>query len=119
METTEKSNYGDLTNLALITDGIQKLFPTGSGVLVYELNPYDFYNIKRRFPEVGENKNRFKIDISGVEVVFILKGSIEKELNNVEEELNNVEKEQTPPEPIIINDTFLTKIIKLFSKKRS
>lgn len=112
METTEESNYGDLTNLALITDGIQKLFPTGSGVLVYELNPYDFYNIKRRFPEVGENKNRFKIDISGVEVVFILKGSIEKELNATE-------KEQTPPEPITINDTFLTRIIKLFSKKRS
>ncbi len=112
METTEESNYGDLTNLALITDGIQKLFPTGSGVLVYELNPYDFYNIKRRFPEVGENKNRFKIDISGVEVVFILKGSIEKELNDIE-------KEQTPPEPITINETFSTKIIKLFSKKRS
>lgn len=119
METTEESNYGDLTNLALITDGIQKLFPTGSGVLVYELNPYDFYNIKRRFPEVGENKNRFKIDISGVEVVFILKGSIEKELNNVEKELIATEKEQTPPEPITINDTFLTRIIKLFSKKRS
>ena len=108
METTEKSNYGDLTNLALITDGIQKLFPTGSGVLVYELNPYDFYNIKRRFPEVGENKNRFKIDISGVEVVFILKGSIEKELDSVYREttLDKLNKNFNKIKTVIANRNF-------------
>jgi len=114
METVQESNYGDLTNLALITDGIQKLFPTGLGVLVYELNVYDFYNIKKQFPEINENKNRFKIDISGVEVVFILKGSLEKELNKIE-------KDQASTEVLepVINDSFLNKLLKLFSKKRS
>jgi hypothetical protein len=114
METTQENNYGDLTNLALITDGIQKLFPTGLGVLIYELNVYDFYNIKKQFPEINENKNRFKIDISGVEVVFILKGSIEKELTKLEEEQTSTEVLKP-----MTNDSFLKKLLKLFSKKRS
>jgi hypothetical protein len=69
---------------------------------------------KKQFQEINDNKNRFKIDISGVVVVFILKGSLEKELNKIEKD--KVSTEVLEP---VNNDSFLNKLLKLFSKKRS
>lgn len=58
--------------LAEITDKVQALFPNGRGVLVYELKKPDFYSLKKEF-DINETENKqFKIDISGVEVIFIL-----------------------------------------------
>ena len=64
-----------LENLALITDGVQSLFPTGKSVLIYELNHRDFNYIRSNFKNIKYGETQIKIDISGTEVVFILEGS--------------------------------------------
>ena len=58
--------------LAEITDQIEKLFPKGKGVLVYELNREDFFKTKTEFNIIETIDKQFKIDISGVEIIFIL-----------------------------------------------
>jgi len=58
--------------LAEITDSIEKLFPNGKGVLVYELNITDFQQIKTEFNIRNKSEKQFKIDISGTEIIFIL-----------------------------------------------
>ena len=77
MAKIEESVVGDLEKLALITDGIQNVFPDGVGAIVFELKPHDYYRVKNNFKQLNTKEDRFKIDISGVEVIFILEGSIE------------------------------------------
>lgn len=57
--------------LAEISDEMQRLFPNGRGVVVFELKLPDFINIKKDFNVNGDTK-QFKIDISGTEIIFIL-----------------------------------------------
>jgi hypothetical protein len=84
MAKIEESVVGDLEKLALITDGIQNVFPDGVGVIVFELKPHDYYRVKNNFKQLNTKEDRFKIDISGVEVIFILEGSIETEIKKEE-----------------------------------
>lgn len=58
--------------LAQIADEIDKLFPNGRGVIVYELKKPDFLNIKKEFNILDTSDQQFKIDISGTEIIFIL-----------------------------------------------
>jgi hypothetical protein len=114
MEEDKTSIDGILEKLALITDATQKLFPYGKTLIVFELDEEDFKKVQKNFRKIDHTHKKFTVDISGVEVVFILKGSLEKELNKIE-------KDQTSTEVLepVINDTFLNKLLKLFSKKRS
>ena len=58
--------------LAEIADSIEKLFPNGKGVLVFELNDKDFQELKSNFNIRNKSEKQFKIDISGTEIIFIL-----------------------------------------------
>jgi hypothetical protein len=58
--------------IAEITDYIEKLFPNGKAVLVYELKKTDFENVQKEFGIKANSDKQFKIDISGSEVIFIL-----------------------------------------------
>lgn len=58
--------------LAEVTDVVEKLFPNGKAVIVYELKKPDFLNIKKEFNILETKDNQFKIDISGTEIIFIL-----------------------------------------------
>jgi len=69
-----------LENLALITDGVQALFPTSKSVLIYELNSGDFTYVKSHFKNIKIDENQIKIDISGTEVIFILENSYKEQL---------------------------------------
>lgn len=89
MAENEKSIIGELEKLALITDAVQDVFPKGTGAIVFELDPNDFYRVKNYFKQLVLDDGRFKIDISGVEVIFILKGSIEIEIQKEEETQKN------------------------------
>lgn len=104
MAKVEESVVGDLEKLALITDGIQNVFPDGVGAIVFELKPYDYYRVKNNFKELKTDDGRFKIDISGVEVIFILEGSMDVEIN----------KEETP---IIEKKSFWSNVIKRLTGK--
>lgn len=58
--------------LAQIADEVEKLFPNGRGVIVYELKKPDFYSIKKEFNISDKGEQQFKLDISGTEIIFIL-----------------------------------------------
>jgi hypothetical protein len=108
MAENKESISGDLEKLALITDGIQNVVPDGVGVIVFELKPHDFYRVKNYFKQLGLNEGRFKIDISGVEVIFILEGSIEKEI-----------KEEEKKPQVEVKKTFWSKLTEKLSRKVS
>lgn len=75
MDENKKSIDGIIEKLALITDSTQALFTEGKSALIFELNYYEFKNVQRNFKQVDQYHTQFKIDISGVEVFFILEGS--------------------------------------------
>jgi len=109
MAKNEESIVGDLEKLALITDAVQNVFPKGVGALVFELDPNDFYRVKNCFKQLTLDDGKFRIDISGVEVIFILKGSVEKE----------IEKEEETTEKIKETENFWSKFIKKLRRKKS
>jgi hypothetical protein len=46
---------------------------------VFELPEVDFKEVQKNFREIDSNYTKFKIDLSGVEVIFILENSYEEE----------------------------------------
>jgi hypothetical protein len=81
MENNSQVIYGLIERMALVSDAIDSLFANGKKVIVIELNKFDFEQTKRQFKNVDLNLNQFKIDISGIEFIFIL-----DELLNVSED---------------------------------
>ena len=83
-----------LTNLALVTEGVQSLFPESKSVLIYELKQRDFNYIRSNFKNIKYDENQIKIDISGTEIVFILEGSYKEfEKPEIQE-----------PEPVVVEE---------------
>ena len=71
-----KNGFEDiLTNLALVTEGIQAVFPQSKSVLLYEISQKDFNQIRSNFKALKYDESQIKIDMSGTEIVFILEGS--------------------------------------------
>jgi len=85
MAENQKSIDWIIEKLALITDATQELFPTGKSVLIFELEYNEFKKIQKNFREVDSNYKQFKIDISGVEIIFILEGEVNKPIVMTEE----------------------------------
>ena len=71
MEENKESFIGVIEKLALVTDGIQNIFPDGKVICVYELDEEDFKKVQENFRKIDHSHKRFSIDISGVEHVFI------------------------------------------------
>jgi len=78
-----QENFGNLSKLALITDGLQNLFPDGKSVIIVELNIFDFEKMKNISGNIGVMENQFKLDISGLEVVFLQENTYRE--NKIEE----------------------------------
>ena len=74
MEQDQESSTGYLEKIAMITDAMDKIFPTAQSAMIFELDESDFKSIKSYFRQINKENGRFKIDISGVEVIFMLKG---------------------------------------------
>lgn len=81
MAENEKNIEDILEKLTLITEAAEELFPNSKQVLIYELDVKDFKEVQKNFREIDNTKMRFKIDISGKEIVFI-----NNEIYNVKEE---------------------------------
>jgi hypothetical protein len=75
MAENQKSIDGIIEKLALITDATQTLFPNGKSAIVLELPLEDFKKVQSNFRQIDQGYNQFKIDLSGVEVIFILDGT--------------------------------------------
>jgi hypothetical protein len=95
MEENQKSNDGVLENLALLTDGIQTLFPDGKVICVFELNDDDFKKVQGNFRKIDSGHKKFSIDMSGVEHVFIHEDVANQPIDKFEE-TSKVEEQQKP-----------------------
>jgi len=99
MEKNQKSDFGIIEKLALVTDAIQNTFPEGKVICVYQLNETDFKSVQENFRKIDHVHKRFSINISEIEHVFI-------------EDVS----EQTEQKPIEISfkKSFLKKILSMF-----
>ena len=79
MEENSKSTDGILEKLAMITDATQQIFPFGKSLIIFELDEKDFKRVQDHFRKIDINHKKFVVDISGVEVVFILENSMKDE----------------------------------------
>jgi hypothetical protein len=79
MAKTKEGVNGLMQKLAQISDDLSTVFPNGKSVVVFSLNETDFNNTKLQVDNFG-NMNQFKIDISGIEFIFL-----KDELLNVSE----------------------------------
>jgi hypothetical protein len=68
-----KSIDGIIEKLALVADGLQTLFPDGTMAIAMELNYDDYKKVQKNFRDVDRDFKQFKIDMSGVEFMFLLK----------------------------------------------
>lgn len=78
-----KSVDGVIEKLALISDAVDSLFPDGKSAVVFQLNNEDFKKVQGNFREIDKNHKQFKIDISGVEFIFLEETSLTDEVNTV------------------------------------
>lgn len=79
METNYKSVDGIIEKLALISDAVETLFPDGKSAVVFQLKQEDFKKVQNNFRDIDRNHNQFKIDISGVEFIFLEETSLTDE----------------------------------------
>lgn len=88
MAEIKENTIGVIERFALLCNGIEEIYPNGKGVLVYELNKDDFGAAKGVFNVDDLITKKFKIDISGVEIIFILDELLNVEINNSSEILS-------------------------------
>jgi len=89
-----------LESLAIITDAMQTLFPEGKMICVYELVEEDYKKVQKNFRKIDHYHNKFSLDISGLEHVFVL----EKEFDEPKEE----------PKKEVPKKTLMKKLLSLF-----
>ena len=73
MAENQKSIDGIIEKLALVSDGLQTLFLDGTMAIAMELKYDDYKKVQKNFRDVDRDFKQFKIDISGVEFMFLLK----------------------------------------------
>lgn len=83
MEENYKSVDGIIEKLALISDAVDSLFPEGRSAVVFQLKNEDFKKVQSNFREIDREHKQFKIDISGVEFIFLEETSLTDEINTV------------------------------------
>ena len=108
MEENQESIVGVMEKLAMITDAAQSLFPDGKTAIVFELVEVDFREVQKNFREIDRDFTKFKIDISGVELIFILENSYVEE---------KPVEEKPIEEPIVVKkEGFVKRLIKSYLK---
>jgi hypothetical protein len=71
MAEIEKSFDGYLEKLALISEGIDELY-LGKKTVVFELGREEFVKMRNILKGADENQHQFKVDISGIEFIYLL-----------------------------------------------
>lgn len=83
MEENYKSVDGIIEKLALVSDAVESLFPDGKSAVVFQLKNDDFKRVQNNFREIDKNHKQFKIDMSGVEFIFLEETSLTDETDIV------------------------------------
>jgi len=67
-----KKNFGALTDLAEVAEKLTDIHE-GNVAVIFELERDEYMSVLKMFREVDRKAEKFKIDISGVEFIYILK----------------------------------------------
>ena len=71
MEKNKEGVNGLIEGLAMLSDEVGKVFPKGKSAVVYSLNDEDFNFVKAQVGNFDNSTKQFKIDISGIEFIFL------------------------------------------------
>lgn len=71
MEENQESIDGYLEKLALISESLDILHG-GKKAVVFDLEIEEFIKTRDSFKNIPEDKEQFKVDISGVEFIYLL-----------------------------------------------
>jgi hypothetical protein len=71
MAENQESFDGYLEKLALIADAVDNLYEGKKGV-VFQLGRNEFVKMRSILKGADEDKDQFKIDISGIEFIYLL-----------------------------------------------
>lgn len=85
MAENQTSIDGIIEKLALLSDAAESLFPNGKMVVVFELKENDFKKVQDNFRQVDKTNKQFKIDISGIEFIFLLDELLTDEKGKISE----------------------------------
>lgn len=72
MAENQKSIDGIIEKLAMIVDATDELFPNGKMLLAFELKETEFRKVQENFRDIDKSFKKFKIDLSGNEIMFLL-----------------------------------------------
>ena len=72
MAENQKSIDGIIEKLAMIVDAADELFPNGKMLLAFELKEPEFKKVQDNFREIDKSFKKFKIELSGSEIMFLL-----------------------------------------------
>lgn len=67
-----KKDFGALSDLAEIAEKLTDMY-NGTTAVIFELERDEYIPVLNMFREVDRKAEKFKIDISGVEFIYILK----------------------------------------------
>jgi hypothetical protein len=59
-----------IEKLAMISEGLSEIFPQSKSVVVFSMNQTDFDFVKTQVYDMSSTE-QFKIDISGIEFIFL------------------------------------------------
>ena len=79
-----KENNGFLEKLALIADASQNLF-TGRVTVIFELSNVEFRKTQNELKKEMSGE-KFKVDISGTEFIFLMNGVLQEMSSNDDKE---------------------------------
>lgn len=82
MAENQTSVVGVIEKLALLSDAVDELFPNGRKVVVFELKEEEFKQVQQNFRQIDQTHKQFKIDISGIEFIFLLDELLSDEKDN-------------------------------------
>lgn len=71
MAENKNNDLGDIEKLAMIADSLQSMF-TGKTMVVVESKEEEYKKMISHFREIDRHHDRFTIEISGTDFVFIL-----------------------------------------------
>lgn len=78
-----KDGIGVIEKLAILADAMEQIFPEGKPLAVFQLKSQDYKLVQGHFRSIDHHHKQFKIDMSGVEMVFILDELLIDETDNL------------------------------------
>jgi len=74
MAENQESTDEYLERLALLAEGLDQIH-FGSKAVIFDLKKEEFIKIRDLLKNISEDKDKFKLDISGIEFIYLLNES--------------------------------------------